>query len=180
MRTATYLVLATLPLGLACTKKSTPTGEDFQDVPADMVMVGMTEYMTDNGLRRAQLKGDTAYVFDDSSKVKIVGVDLTIYNEQGQETAHLTAKKGDFNSQTQGMIARGHAVLVTKGDKPATIETEELNYDPQQHRLWSNVTSTITEGGSRVVGDGFTSDDKFVNKSITRPRGRVQTQRIKF
>ncbi|HSL69263.1 MAG TPA: LPS export ABC transporter periplasmic protein LptC [Longimicrobiales bacterium] len=180
MTTRRGLALIFLTLSAACGAPSTPTGEDFQEIPADMIMIGMTEYMTASGLRRARLEGDTAFVFDDSAKVKIHGVKLTIFNEQGAEAAHLTSKTGDFNTTNQGMVARGSVVLVTVGERPARIETEELHYDPESHRIWSTVTTTMIEGGSRIVGDGFTADDKFENKSVTRPRGRVEGQRIRF
>jgi len=180
MNTKHIFALAGVLLLAACSQKPTPTGADFQQIPADMIMVGMTQNMTSNGLRRARLMGDTAYVFDDSSKVKVKGVNLTIYNEQGEESAHLTSRAGDFNTQNQGMIARGHVILITTGATARRIETEELHYDPDTHKIWSNVSTLMVEGGSRITGDGFTADDKFENVSVSHPQGRVSGQRIRF
>jgi len=75
------------------------------------------------------------------------------------------------------MIARGNVVLITKvGNR--RIETEELYYDPQQHKLWSTVKSVITEGASRVTTDGFTADDKFQNFTMKNTHGPVQGTRF--
>lgn len=174
------LLIATVVASAACSNQETPTGGDFRDVPADMIMTGMTQQMTSNGLRRARLMGDTAYIFDDSSKVKVKGVNLHIYNEAGADIATLTAKAGDFDTTTQGMIARGNVVLVTVTEPRRRIETEELYYDPQQHKIWSNVKTVMTEGGSRVTGSGFNADDKFQNVRITGVTGRVGGMNVRF
>ena len=180
MKTKRFSLLVGVVLLAGCSKDPTPTGEDFQSIAADMIMVGMTQNMTADGLRRARLQGDSAFMFDDSAKVKVKGVNLTIFNEQGMESARLTARAGDFNTQNQGMVARGNVILVTTGATPRRIETEELHYDPETHKLWSTVKTLMVEGGSRITGDGFTADDKFENVSVTHPEGRVTGQRIRF
>jgi LPS export ABC transporter protein LptC len=180
MNTKRTLALTGAVLLAACNQKTTPTGEDFQKIPADMIMVGMTQNITSDGLRRARLQGDSAFVYEDSSKVKVKGVNLTIFNEQGLESAHLTSRTGDFNNHNQGMIARGNVILITTGVTPRRIETEELHYDPETHKIWSTVNTLMVEGGSRITGDGFNADDKFENVSITHMQGRVTGQRIKF
>jgi LPS export ABC transporter protein LptC len=163
----------------ACTQQPTPTGEDFRDVPASLVMIGMRSFVTNNGIRTAQLVGDTGFVYEDSSKIHVKKVNLKFFNEQGVESGSLTSRTGDFNTNTQAMIARGTVVLVTTtGNR--RIETEELHYDPQSHRLWSEKPTVLIEPGSRVTGTGFTADDKFQNVRITNPRGRVGGSGFKF
>src|SRR5688500_16777397 len=76
MRLRRWISSGLLILMAACSDREGPTGDDFQEVPASMIVIGMTEYMTAAGLRRARLKGDTAYVHDDSGKVKVKGVNL--------------------------------------------------------------------------------------------------------
>lgn len=175
-----YVVLGSVMLvAAACSEPETPTGGDFRDVPADMIVVGMTEYMTASGLRRARLKGDTAFVYDDSGKVKVKGVNLTIYNELGAETAHVTSREGDFNTSDQGMVARGNVILNTLSEPRRQILTEELFYNPQSKRIWSNVTTVMIEKGERATGDGFTADDRFQDIQIKNLRGRAP-MRIPF
>jgi LPS export ABC transporter protein LptC len=167
------VLVAVAPVLAACTERSTPTGEDFVKIPADMIVIGMTEYMTAQGLRRAKLQGDTAYVYDDSGKVKVKAVRLTIFNDLGAETARLTSREGDFNTSDQGMVARGKVVLNTLTGEPRQILTEELFYDPNTKRIWSNVQTTMIEKGERATGDGFTSDDRFQDVQIKNLRGKA-------
>ena len=166
-------------LAAACQRATEPDSGEFQSVPADMMVVGMQQNITASGIRVGLLRGDTAYVFDDSTTVKVRNVDLTIYAEEtGAQRAHLTSREGDFNQQTQFMIARGNVVLVTNDGR--RIETEELNYDPQSKRIWSTRETTLIEPGSRIVGDGFEADETFTNYRITRPRGQVSGDRVRF
>ena len=156
-----------------CSQQETPTGGDFREVPASMIMTDMTQYMTTQGIRKARVQGDTAYIYDDSGTVKIKKVRLVIFDEAGGEKARLTSESGDFNTATQAMVARGKAVLITVGGQRKQIETEELHYDPQNKRLWSTVRTVMIDGNSRVTGSGFEADDKFTNVQIKGVTGRV-------
>lgn len=172
--------LVVLAVGVAgCRGPNEPGGSGaFRDLPADMVMVGMKQNVTDNGLKRATLTGDSAYIFEDSSVVKVKGVDLVIFDALGKQNAHLTSKLGDFNSETQSMIARGTVVLITNTGR--RIETEELHYDPNTKRIWSNLHTVLIENGKRSTGDGFTADDQFTNVTVRNPKGSVQGLKIEF
>ena len=153
--------------------ENTPTAASvYQDIPADQIVIGMEQYVTQSGQQRAILRGDTAYVFEDSAKAHIKKVNLTLFDEQGRESAQLTSREGDFNNATQAMIARGNVVLVTRGAEPRTIETEELYYDPNTKRIWSNVATTMRSAGGVLRGTGFTSDDRFENVRVTNASGR--------
>lgn len=173
------LPLAVALLAASCQKATEPDTGDFQSVPADMMVVGMQQNITAAGIRVGLLKGDTALVYDDSSMVKVKNVDLTIFDQQtGEQRAHLTSREGDFNQQSQYMIARGNVVLVTNDGK--RIETEELNYNPESKRIWSTVETTLIEPGSRIVGDGFEANESFTSYRITHPRGQVRSDRVRF
>jgi hypothetical protein len=62
-----------------------------------------------------------------------------------------------------------------KGANGRTVWTEELNYDPQNHQVWSDKpTRTRMAGGGESGGAGFRSDDQFRNFTIDRPSGAVR------
>jgi LPS export ABC transporter protein LptC len=164
---------------LGCGPQAGPTGEDFQEVPADMIMTDLDSFMTSSGIRKARLQGDTAHMYEDSSRLAIKGVRLAFFDEHGNDSGSLTSLTGDLNTATQAMIARGNVVLITKvGNR--RIETEELHYDPQTKRIWSEVKTLMIEGGSRITGDGFSADDKFTNVQVRNARGRVEGAKIQF
>jgi LPS export ABC transporter protein LptC len=155
-----------------------PAGGDFQDLPADQVMVGVDFVQTSQGVRVGTLRSDTAFVFSDSSVMHLRGVNLELHDENGQRKAHLTSLTGVLNNQTQAMIARGDVVLIVMANG-RRIETPELHYDPQTRRVWSDSTTRMSHQGETFTAEGFTSDDEFRNVQTGRVRGRTGV-RIEF
>ncbi|MGH7474676.1 MAG: LPS export ABC transporter periplasmic protein LptC [Longimicrobiales bacterium] len=151
----------------------------FDGVDADQVIIGLDQWLTREGVRRAQIQGDTAYVFTDSSRVQLRGVNVLMYDEGGRQNANLTSLSGVLDTRTEAMVARGEVVLTTAAGN-RRIMTEELHYDPQSGRIWSEVETTMVEDGSRITGTGFTSDTEFRNVQVTNPRGQTQNLRIEF
>jgi LPS export ABC transporter protein LptC len=174
----TALIASALVLG-ACEKKSPEVvaSAAAQAMKADQVMFGVQQYLTTDGVRRGVLNADTAYVYEDSARVDLRKVHVNMYNETGKQAADLTSKTGTLDTRTQAMIARGSVVLNTSDGR--RITTEELHYDPNAHKVWSTVSTTMVENGSPLTGDGFTADDQMRNFQIIRPRGRV-TGGMKF
>lgn len=154
-------------------------GAGFRELPADHVMLDVEQYMTDDGVRRGELHADTAYVYVDSAKVELRKVHLLLFNPDGQQSADLTSRKGALDQRTNAMVARGDVILVARQGS-RRIETQELHYDPNSHRIWSDVSTTMQQNGTRVTGDGFTADDQMQNVQITHPRGRVQGLKVTF
>lgn len=141
-----------------------PTAQEFRDLPSDQVMYGMIFNSLTEGIRNATLRSDTAYMFADSSVMHLRGVNLDLYNaETGRQTVHVTSESGVYNNDTSAMTATGKVVLIVTSTG-MQLETEELHYDPQTHRVWSDVYTKRTENG-RVAEAlrGFESDDQFSN-----------------
>lgn len=156
-----------------------PTADQYRDLPADYVVLGVKHYLTEDGVRRGTLNSDTAFFYVDSARVDLRKVHLLLYNANGQEAADLTSKTGEMNQRTNAMVARGNVVLVARTTNDR-IETQELHYDPNAHRIWSTVQTTRIQNGNRVTGDGFTADDQMRNVEVTRPRGRVEGLKVTF
>jgi LPS export ABC transporter protein LptC len=140
-------------------------GGGFRDLPADQVVLDLDTDMKDMGALRARLHADTAYIWEDSAKTMMFPVDLKLYDKNGAETAHLTADEGELHSQTNLMVARGNVVLVT-ADSTRRILTEELRYDPQRERIWSDVHTVMFEGESRLEGSGFEANADMTDVKV--------------
>jgi LPS export ABC transporter protein LptC len=155
----------------ACQNTEDPVADgSYRDLPADHVVLDLDTDIKDLGSLRARLHADTAYIWDDSAKTLMFPVDLKLYDENGRQTAHLTAREGELDQHTNKMLARGNVVLVTtEGDR--RILTEELHYDPRQGRIWSDVHTVLFEGESRLEGEGFTADDEMTNVEVFKSTG---------
>jgi LPS export ABC transporter protein LptC len=173
--------LASLLLVAACRGSGTdPMVAEFETLPADQIMEGVEFTSTSAGIRSAKLLSDTAYLFEDSSVMHLRGVDLEMYDATGTKTAHLTSLTGVFNQNTEAMIANEDVVLIVLKDG-RRILTDELHYDPQTRRVWSDVETRMTlPDGSDMTVESFTADDQFNNVQTRGARGRSPTTRITF
>jgi LPS export ABC transporter protein LptC len=151
----------------ACNDSTAPGTQDFESLPADQVVMDMEHFITSDGVRRAHLVADTAYLYEDSTTTQLRVVRLEMFDNAGNPTSTLTSDQGVYNSATQKTVARGNVVLVMPGPDGRTIWTEELHYDPTTKRIWSDVpTRVLQAGGEELHGEGFTADDQFVNVNI--------------
>lgn len=180
--TLTLTLPLTLALFSACGDKAnkTPTASyaELPKLPSDQVIVGFEQYVTQNGKNKATLLGDTAYMFEDSAVAKVAGVRMTIYDEAGRVNAKVKSRTGDFFTGTQRMIARGNVVLTTNDGRQ--IESEEIYYDPQTHRIWSTKPTVQRYQGGTFAGSSFDADDQFVNVRINNARSSGGGFKINF
>ncbi len=174
------LALGAIGIGVAaCGNTTAPKGADpYRNLPADYVMANVKHYLTEDGIRRGVLDADSAYFYNDSAKADLRKVHLVLFNETGGEAANLTSKAGQLDQHTNAMVATGNVVLVARSGGQR-IETEELHYDPNQHRVWSTVKSIITQQGSRVTTQGFNSDDQLHNIQMNKVQGTVRGDAMK-
>lgn len=175
MRKALLLVAL---VGCGGAEQSPTAGAGFQKLESDQVIFGFQQHVTQAGVRQAILRGDTAFIYEDSSLAKVRKVDLVLYNEQGKVNATLKSKAGRLNTYTQQMVASGNVVLITQDGRQ--IETEELHYDPNTHRVWSTVRTTQRHQGGVLTGTGFEADDKFNNVRVTGARSTGGGFKINF
>ena len=173
-------ILLALMVAACAESAADPMVADYAQLPADQIMEQVEFSATADGIRAAKVVSDTAYIFEDSSAMHLRGVDLEMYDETGRQTAHLTSLQGVYNENTQAMTATGTVVLVVLKDG-RRIETEELHYDPETHRIWSDVETVMQEtDGTRTTVSSFTADDQFNNVQSRGIRGGRTTTEIRF
>lgn len=144
-----------------------PMGDPFE-MPADQVLLGMNHRMTRYGVVTAILNSDSAYVYEQSRRFDLMGVDVTFYTEQGAQAGHLTSETGDYNLAAKVFIARGNVVLITAGPEgDRHLETEELHYDIDGDRIWTDSPFTLVEAGRTSRGTQFRTDSKFDRWEVT-------------
>jgi LPS export ABC transporter protein LptC len=152
---------------------TTPPGEDIPDLGADRIMYGVEFFSSTGGVKRARTHADTALAFNDpdSASLHMRGVRVELFDESGARTGLVTSRSGVVNTRTNEMVARGNVVLVTSKEG-IRIETEELHYNPNTHRVWSNVPSVRTNrDGTKTRTQTFEADDKFRNIRATGATG---------
>ena len=167
MRFALVCALAVVG-AVACSSKKQPpvaTHSPLAD-SADQVMYGARFNLTDKGLQRAQLQADTAYFFEDNTRIELENVHTTFFTATGAKNAVLTSDRGRFNSRTNNMVARKNVVVVTEDGRRLT--TPELIYNQQTNQISSDSPFVMTEPNRRLEGVGFRSDPDMKNIQILK------------
>ncbi len=148
--------------GVACEDENTTpiASPPLLETGADMVMTDIRLNLTQENIRTGELFADTAFLFRDSAVYHLRDLELLMFTETGAQRARVTAERGRFNPNTRAMLATGNVILViTEGDK--RVESQELNYDPNGDRIWSDSATTMIEPGRTSEGLGFESDLEF-------------------
>ena len=166
----TLFAIAAAVSAAACTERTAPpiAKKSALADSADQVMFGAHFNLTDAGLSRAELLSDTAYFFDDNTRIELRKVETTFYTASGARDAYLTSERGTYNNRTNQMIARGDVVVITEEGRRLT--TPELKYDQQSNEIASDSAFVLTEPGRRLAGIGFRSDPNMQNIQILKTK----------
>lgn len=160
----------------ACGEEGTiPASADVRLPSCDNEIGDMTQNLSRDGVRTAFLQADRACLWENADTIVVESFRLTVYEEgTGVEEAVVTGNRGVLNLTTQQMRANGSAVLFIPSQS-RRIESEELYYDPQGNRMYSDSTTFMYHEGRVLEGSGFTSDLGFENVTMlqfrTRPAG---------
>ena len=169
---ACYAVLCYVFLGGAvagCDTGIKPTATISAADSADQMVLGMSHYVTNDGIQRAHVRADTAYFYSPSQTAELRNVHITFYDTRGAQTSTLTSREGTYHWRSGDMEARGSVVVVrTDG---ATLRTEVLRYSQAKSQVSSDRPFVFDEPTRHIEGEGFTSDPDFKVVTAIRPKG---------
>jgi LPS export ABC transporter protein LptC len=179
MRRYAPLLLASVLLGACRTDEVGPTGVGYMSLSADQLLIDVTQMLNTSGVQTVELRADSVYVYNDSARADMRVVNVTMYDEEGRVRTTVVAESGQIHQVTEAMVARGNVVIVADyGER--RIETEELHYEPQMNRIWSDVPFVMVHEGSTTRGASFRSDTQFQNFQATDFSGRIPGLRFQF
>jgi LPS export ABC transporter protein LptC len=162
---------ALLALGACEQSQNTPVASEFMQGIDAPVVFGMTSFITIEGVREGRVRADTAFTYEDSTKVDLRVMVVDFYDEAGRERATVSGRTGEWDQETNRMVARGDVVLRVHSDG-SRLESAEIHYDPENERIWSDSATVRTLGdGSVTRGSAFESDMEFTNVVVRDPRG---------
>jgi LPS export ABC transporter protein LptC len=137
---------------------------------ANMVAFGYENNVTADGIRRALVEADTAFLLENRPIVELRVLRVTFYNEDGEETSVLTSREGTYDWDTGDMTAREDVVVVNRAEG-RRLETSVLYYLPSEDRIWSDdKTKMIEADGTISECTAFESDSRMQQINLDSPR----------
>lgn len=144
---------------------ATATGADS----ADQVLFGVRSALAAGGVRRGELFADTVFMFDQSTRMELLGVRANFFTSTGELDGTLTSREGTYNTRTGIMEARGDVVVQSQDGR--RLESPELRFLVNQNEIRSDSSFVLTRPGDRLTGVGFVSDPNLQNVQVFRATG---------
>lgn len=161
-------LFATLAAG--CAGSDEPAGADGEPSVfasgADQVMFGVEQYITRAGIRRGVLRADTAYMYDDASRIEMRRLEIRFFDEAGADLGRLTGRRGEYLLPAGNMTVHGEVELNGRlqSAAPSVLETDSLVYDAAADELATDAAWTLTHpDGTVEQGRGLVTDPALQN-----------------
>ena len=163
---------------VACTRTDGPplgTGTDVLADSADQVLYVARFAITDRGLRRADIDSDTAYFFNQNTRMVLHPLRATFFSSNGAKNGIMQAREGVYDTRKGTLEASGDVLVITLDGK--RLETQYANFDQRLNQITSDSAFVMSEPGKEMRGVGFTSDADLttfrVHKLISAKAGSV-------
>ena len=100
------------------------------------------------------------------------GLSIDAYDDSAHVNGHLDANYA-IDHQNSKLVEADNNVRVVnrKGEK---LNTEQLFWDQNKHKIYSNKYVTIQTAKQIIYGDGLVSNEEFTQYKITNIRGTIQ------
>ena len=96
-------------------------------------------------------------------------LEVHFYNDSSQLQSTLKADDASIDEETKIMLAKNNVILISFDDKK--LETDELLWDENRNKIYTDKKVKITTGKEVIFGEGFTSTPDFKQYSITKING---------
>ena len=160
------LLLAAALAGCGGGKAPTLPAKGSLPDSADQVMFGLRHYLWNGGVRRAQLRADTAFFYDEMNRMELRNMRTTFYNAAGDSNAVMTAQRGTYDVRTQKLDGRGDVKINTMDG--CRMTSPQLSYERLANQVTSDTSFVFTEPGRTLEGIGLRTDPSLRNLQVFR------------
>ncbi|MEC7646131.1 MAG: LPS export ABC transporter periplasmic protein LptC [Bacteroidota bacterium] len=126
---------------------------------------------TEKGILKIKIIANTINRFKDIQPQLVFsnGIQVIFYNDSGLVNSVLKAVNAEINEDDNIMIVSEDVVLTSSEGKK--IETEELIWDKNRNKIYTNRKVVITTKKEVIEGEGFESNPDFSQYLISKIHG---------
>jgi LPS export ABC transporter protein LptC len=138
---------------------------------ADQLMIGLTQYITEKGVRKAYLEADTAFLYENAGRADLKKVKVTFFGTVGDTSSVVTGKIGFYDWRTGKMETREDVLVVLSNG--GRLTTSVLRYDQTKNEVSTDQHYVYVGPDQNMEGEGFTTDPALSQFRTQRPRGKA-------
>ncbi len=101
-------------------------------------------------------------------------IHVDFFNDAGQHSSTLTARRGKVNDATRDFEADDHVVVVS--DSGTTLKTNQLFWNNADRTIHTEAFVDISSPTEHIMGTGMVSDQGLKNYRIFRVTGQAVTK----
>lgn len=176
-----YLILAiaiiTMSSCMRNTHKELKEVEEMQEVAA-LTMMDLHYIVTDSGYIKYDFETPEMQQYDNAEEPYIDfpnGLKFKMYSNKGEILKSRIRCNNAKYYKTRKLWELNYDVEATT-EKNDILNTEQLFWDTQNHRIYSDKFVKITTQHQIITGKGFESDEKLSQYEIKRPGGEIELE----
>ena len=129
---------------------------------------------TDSGkvVMRMQSPEVNHYIGDEEYMEMPLGIQMVFYDTSGAVKSTLNSEYAINYIKNKKMEARNH--VVATNSQGQQLFTEQLIWDQETHKIYTDKKVKIVTEGKILFGDGLTADESFEDWEITNPVGDIE------
>ena len=166
------LFLFFLVVLISCTNDPKLVQEFVSDKQQPIEQIKGAELLhTENGKVKVRLVANRIERFQEIQPALVFPDHLEVYfyNDSSQLQSTLMADYASIDEEKKIMLAQNNVILISNDDKK--LETNELVWDENKNKIYTDKKVKITTGKEVIYGEGFTSTPDFKQYSITKIHG---------
>jgi LPS export ABC transporter protein LptC len=139
---------------------------------ADQLLIGLTQYITQDGVRKAYLEADTAFLYENTGRADLKKVKVTFFGLDGDTSSVVTGKTGSYDWRTGRMETRDDVVvLLSNGGR---LTTSVLRYDQAKNEVSTDQPyDYVAPPNQHMRGGSFVTDPALSRFRTQQPKGRA-------
>lgn len=171
------------PIIISCQEEHEHTAPaiNARDSVPVMVTNGVNTLISDSGVIKYRIVAERWEVNEARNPSRWVfdkGILLTQFNEKLHVEGYIQCDSAVYFDKVRLWQLHGRVRILTK--QGLQFESDELYWDEQNHKFWSNSYSHMKMPGRELEGNYFESDERMTNYEIRQTRGKLDRNEATF
>lgn len=163
-----YALLCLIALTSSCREDVGASALEVYDGPMNM-SINIHLIQSDSAIVRSDIKAPKQLEFANGNLEFPEGIEIQIFEKDGQLSTTLRADKGYFLKKENTYKGVGN-VQVHNMIKDQKLQSEELFWEPNKKKIYTEKFVTVQDGETLFNGTGLEADETFTNYKLKNPR----------